>query len=118
MEEKIEKIPENLDECLKTLEANLSESDICQIKNMTIEEIWSLHSSLGMSIRNEWGLWTDNNLVKWFNEKGIFHADDMSGIVIESFWKKINNHPIELEKQIEEYKKHWKDLKHGKNGLA
>ena len=60
-----------------------------------------------MSIRNQWGLWTGSNLAQWFYTKEIYHADDMSSIILDSYKKTINNEPIDLENQIKLYHNHW-----------
>lgn len=60
----------------------------------------------------------DNDLYKWFAAKGIFHADDMSGIIFTSFERRLRNEPIDLDGQIEFYKNYWKDRAeaHGATG--
>lgn len=58
-------------------------------------------------IRNDWGLWNGSDLAYWFYARDIFHADDMSAIIIESFRRTNNGEPLELDKQIEKYHKHW-----------
>lgn len=76
-----------------------------------IEETVSQHLGLGMSIRNEWGLWSDSTLSKWFNERGIFHPDDMSGIILDSLVATLKGEPINLEEQIKEYQDYWAKMK-------
>ncbi len=69
------------------------------------------------SIRNAWGLWTGSELAQWFYEKDIYHADDMSGIIIESYQKTLEGNPLELENQIRMYHKHWEKC-YGENHLS
>lgn len=64
-----------------------------------------LHFPLGMWIRNEWGLWKNSDLKKYFIDKGIYHPDDMSGIIFTSYYRYLNNKPIDLEDQIERNKR-------------
>lgn len=66
------------------------------------------HLNLGMDLRNKWNLWQDNELVHWFNEQGIKHADDMSSIILTSLHRKRNDKPIYLRKQIKKYREYWK----------
>ena len=47
------------------------------------------------------------SLVKYFNELGIYHPDDISSIILTSFHRKLNNKSIDLAKQVESYKKYW-----------
>ena len=64
----------------------------------------------GMGIRNGYFLWhEDNPLVKSFNEElGVYHADDMSGIIIEHIWNTIHGvtryDPIPT---VNRYREHW-----------
>lgn len=69
------------------------------------------------SIRNKWGLWTGSELAQWFYEKDIYHADDMSQIIIESYEKKLEGKDINLENQIQKYHKHWEKC-YGENHLS
>ena len=46
-------------------------------------------------------------LYQYFNTIGIFHADDMSGIIMESVWRKIHNKPLELDEQVKKYRDYW-----------
>jgi len=46
------------------------------------------------------GLWTKSDLRKFFEEKGIFHPDDMSGIILTSYHRRLNGKHIALSDQI------------------
>lgn len=102
------KPPSNLEECFKALKMELSPSDINKIMFMKMEELCRLHHNLGRWIRNNWGLWADDGPLKdYFNGIGLHHADDMSGLIIESFWHHLRNEPLEIEKQVKEYQDFW-----------
>lgn len=100
-------IPKDLDDCFKTLVKLFSPEEIEKVKNKTEENMNSYHHGTGRWLRNEWGLWQESKLVKWFNEKGVYHADDMSGIILASFWREINSEPIKLDEQIKHYQDYW-----------
>ncbi len=102
-------IPKTLEECFPILKNNLQQEDLIFIKNSIDEYENPFHFSLGMQLRNEWRLWHDSELAKWFNEKGIFHADDMSGIILISFKRWLSGENILLEEQIKNYQDYWKD---------
>ena len=63
-----------------------------------------LHMSLGMWIRNNWGLWQTGRLAHYFIDKGIGHPDNMSAIILTSYHRYLNKKPVDLEGQIEQYK--------------
>jgi len=100
-------IPKDLDDCIKTLTEMLIDEDYLAFKNGTEKDMYKQHHFLGTHLRNEWGLWFETRLAKWFNAKGIHHADDMSGIILTSFWREINSKPIELDEQIKFYQDFW-----------
>ena len=66
------------------------------------------HMGLGMWIRNNWGLWKGLRLAKWFNTQGIEVPDDMSGIILTSFWRHLHGKPIQLDEQVKVYRDYWK----------
>lgn len=63
----------------------------------------------GRWIRNEWGLWAGGSLAQWFWNIEIYHADDMSGIIIDSYDRIVKGEPIDLPGQVQVYHKHWEN---------
>ena len=103
------KIPKNLEECFLFLEKFGNSEEFKALKDN--EVIGICHHTTGRNIRNQWKLWEeDTPIVKWFNEKGIKHADDMSAIILLSFHRKINGRDIQLEEQISGYKEYWEAI--------
>ena len=104
------KIPKDLDEALTVLRDMNDPKELTEWAAQSEDEATSdLHFSVGMALRNEWRLWHDDSvLAKWFKSKGIHHADDMSGILLTSFYRRTNGKDIELEKQIKYYQNFWK----------
>jgi hypothetical protein len=107
-------IPKDLDECFAQLEKLLSKKTIAKMKSGPEGDMALYHHGLGMWMRNKWGLWKGSRLKKWFNDKGIRHPDDMSGIILDSFWRHLNKKRIKLEEQIAHYQDYWK--KNAPNG--
>lgn len=85
-------IPENLSDCFSELDKLISEDDKEMIHNGDIEPS-ELHHTLGMSLRNGWDLWGNSRLVKYFHELGIYHPDDMSGIILDSYVNYLKGEP-------------------------
>lgn len=103
-------IPKNLDDALSHLEKVLTKEDKEKIEQMeSSKDMTGYHFGFGRQLRNDWGLWAESRLALWFNEQGIHHADDMSGIILDSLWSHINKKPIELDKQIKVYQDYWKE---------
>ncbi|WP_036227576.1 DUF6794 domain-containing protein [Mesoflavibacter zeaxanthinifaciens] len=105
-------IPIDLEDAFAFFECNWSKEDLETFKNTEEESATiSLHRGFGMNIRNGWGLWKrEGKLVEFLSEKGIYHPEDMSAVIFTSFHRKLNNKPIELEKQAEFYQEYWKKV--------
>jgi hypothetical protein len=69
-----------------------------------------------MWMRNSWGLWGQSRLATWFQVLGIDHADDMSSIILTSFWRHLNAKPIQLNEQVSYYLEYWKKIKKVQQG--
>jgi len=104
-------IPKDLDECLVQLEKLLKPENIEKMRSGTEKDMIQYHFSLGRWMRNNWGLWGGSRLAKWFNTQGIEHPDDMSGIILNSFWRHLNNKPIKLDQQVKYYQDYWNQQK-------
>ena len=66
------------------------------------------HHSLGRWIRNNWGLWKkEGTLYAWFVGLGLHHADDMSGVILTSFWRHMNGKDLDIEGQVKHYQDYW-----------
>jgi len=110
--------PETLDEAFAYLDKFLQDKEAFQ--TCPEKEMMGLaHMTLGMWIRNRWRLWWSENYAKnsvnenddtypqvkpalnaWFESHGINHADDMSGVVLTSYHRKLNKKDLDLEKQF------------------
>ena len=75
------------------------------------DDLTDLHSTFGRYLRNTLPLWQKSKFTEYFNSVGIEHPDDMSGILILSLHRLLNNKPIQLEEQISEYKNYWNNHK-------
>lgn len=115
-------VPKTLTEAHEYLDQYLQDKD--QFKSFPEENVLAVaHMWLGRWLRNKWHLWWNTELyervksqtpegepidypaempelVKWFKEIGIEHADDMSGIIIISYHKKLNNLVYDLEEDV------------------
>lgn len=101
--------PKTLEEAIFQLEKLHHDTVKVKITAMTEEQFTiGSHFAMGMWIRNNWRLWGGGKLSKYFNSIGIFHADDMSGIILTSYYRHLKGQNRELEKQIKYYQDYWK----------
>ncbi|MCF8463436.1 MAG: hypothetical protein K9G41_01240 [Flavobacteriales bacterium] len=61
-----------------------------------------LHHGLGTYIRNNWGLWGNSSLKQHFESLGVHHPDNMSGMILTSYHRRLNHKPIDIEGQTAE----------------
>jgi hypothetical protein len=101
-------IPRDLEDCFVELKKMLHPSLIDEIKTGTENDMVDHHFGLGMWMRNYWRLWGGSRLGEYFNSLGISHPDDMSSIVLDSFWRHLNSEPIMLDEQVEYYQEYWR----------
>jgi hypothetical protein len=99
-------VPTSLGPAIDILLSRMDEPTKERVRNGQLE-LPDLHMSVGMSIRNDWGLWHHSPLANWFNSTGIYHADDMSGILLESLQRHIKNEDIDLSGQVKYYQDFW-----------
>lgn len=102
-------IPSNLNECFEVLDIMLTSQDQLNIKQMTEDEFMhASHHFLGQKIRNDWHLWKANSpLFHHLKDMGLWHADDMSGLILTSYWRSKNKKPLQITAQIKAYQDYW-----------
>lgn len=99
-------IPKDLDEAIECLDTLLSEEDKQYTSDSLTLESFSTntHFSIGMWMRNNWGLWGGSRLQRYFTERNVYHPDDMSGIILEAYYKKkIKGMEYSVEDDVAKY---------------
>lgn len=93
----MENIPNNLEQAIEYLDKELTQRDkeyLFKEYLVSLEKAaLSVHHSLGRWIRNNWGLWNeeDNELKASLKNLGYEHPDDMSNYIIEQYLKHLKN---------------------------
>lgn len=104
-------IPKDFNESLTQLDKLIPDSTKNRIKSITEDDFLAQsHFSTGMWIRNNWlynrylfGLIvTKSDLRKELSAKGLSHNDDMSGIILRSYHRKLIGIDINLAQQIKD----------------
>jgi hypothetical protein len=104
-------IPNNLDESFAELDRILPPATRLSMQQSDEQSMSGYHRGLGMALRNGWGLWKGSKLKQYFQAKGIQHPDNMSGIILKSYWHYLHHKPIQLENQVASYKQYWEQEK-------
>ena len=103
-------IPKNLEDCFKQIDCFWADSIKLKAKEMAEKEFTiQAHFGFGMWMRNNWQLWSGSRLSKYFNEIGISHPDDMSGIILDSYHRYLRKELINLDEQVQYYKNFWEE---------
>lgn len=103
------KVPENLIECFQYFDSIITFDQMEEIKTGELKAI-HLHHGLGMWIRNNWGLWTkEGPLYGYLKEIGLNHPDDMSNMILESYFAHLKEEPYNFETYVLKCKQYWKD---------
>lgn len=105
-------IPKNLEDCFTQINSFWVDSTKVEMKNLTENEFSGrLHHGFGTWMRNNWRLWGGSRLSKYFNDLGVYHPDDMSGIILDSYHRYLNSKEVKLEEQIKYYQDYWENSK-------
>ncbi len=101
--------PTTLEEAHIELERIFSKEELAKIDAMKSErEMGVYHFGLGTGLRNDWGLWHGGPLAKHMNKLGFIHPDDMSGVILATFWCKRHNKDFRLKERAAYYDSYWK----------
>ncbi len=91
-------IPPTLAEAHAELERLMSPETLAEIDAMPSEkDMIKYHFSWGLNMRNGWGLWAGSPLARHMQELGFTHPDDMSGVILATFWRKRHGQDLSLE---------------------
>ncbi len=103
-------LPKNINDCIKQLDTCTNDNIKEWIKCVTEREyVSTLHHGFGMYLRNNWGLWAESDLAKYFYSIGIYHPDDMSSIILECFYQYVNTGKYSIDDKVDYLKKYYKD---------
>ncbi|MBR6899941.1 MAG: hypothetical protein IKN29_06585 [Bacteroidales bacterium] len=90
-------IPTDLPDCIRQLDSMLSAEDKAYIRT---EGAAAVHFSLGMWMRNNWGLWRGSQLQTYFIDNGIQHPDNMSGVILDCYVKHLRGEEVNYKRML------------------
>jgi len=118
MTEEVLPEPETLEQAVAQLVAQVPVADKIKVEGITESEFTArAHHGFGTGLRNNWNLWKeDSPLHQHFRALGLWHADDMSGIILTCFYRELKGIPWEVGNQITYYQEYWAALGLDENG--
>lgn len=103
-------VPNTLDEAFAALDAMLTPPVREEFKKLPEQEATvRAHMSVGLYIRNEWFRHGGSRLPGYLHKLGARALDDMSDMVLTSYWRWLNGQPIRIEEQGACYQRWWKE---------
>jgi hypothetical protein len=92
----------------------LSAKNQAEFRSTPRDKLWQFHHGLGRALRNDllFGRDIEKNgksaVHTYFEQQlGIDQPDDISGIIIEALWCKVNGVEFDLQEKVEFYKQYW-----------
>lgn len=92
--------PKDLEDCFRELDKLLSPKDREEFRGKSEGDLIEYHIGLGTAVRNEWGLWAESRLQKYFAGLGVSHPESITMIIFTSYRRHLNGLPINLDEQI------------------
>jgi hypothetical protein len=83
-------IPQNMDDAVKELLNILPPKAIEDIKIIGLDEMQAYQYSLGLQMRNNWGLWKGSRLGQSFGAKGIKQPEEMTANIFAALWHNLH----------------------------
>lgn len=94
-------IPVDVEDCLRELSKILPAALVGEIRSCAENDLAKYHFGLGMWLSNNWGFWMDESrLRKYFVGLGIANADNMTRIILTSYWGILNGRSIDIRRRI------------------
>ena len=96
-----EKAPIDIEECITQLDKGTNDTIKLWMKFVKEGEfIRKEHFLIGLTIRNKWGLWANSRLCQFFESRGLFQPDEMSGVILGCFHQYVITGKYEIDKKI------------------
>lgn len=91
------KVPSTIADAVNRLLSDLTIDDKHRIKNSSEDDLINFHFDLGLSIRNDFGLWEKESKLlencKELSGDPFLHVDDASGIILKALWERLQKFP-------------------------
>ena len=99
-------VPRTLEESFVFLEKGLSAEDVETLRSTPEYDLGRYHFGVGIWMRNNWGLLEESPLARWFEQMGVYEPDDMSEMIVRSFWQRLNGLPLTVAEDAAAVKRH------------
>ena len=104
-------IPVDLEDAFRELDKMLSQEFRDEFKSSSEQDLIRYHFGLGLWMRNNWGLWSESRLAQSLSASGLRHPDDMSGLIITAYWRRLNGKELGVEAEVQRNDAYWESAK-------
>jgi hypothetical protein len=108
----VEWTPRTFPQCFIVLEKELPADTLERMRTISEADMGEYHFGLGTWMRDSWGLWSGGPLYSYFRQIGLVHPDDMSGVILTSFWRHLHGKRLDVEGQVRKYQLYWRYNEH------
>ena len=110
-------VPSSVEAAVDSIIVLLGDEDYAAFENPCVTNA-TVHHTIGRYLRNEWSLWGDDTPLKRdaVEKYGIAHADDISALIIEWVFVKIQGDEFDAIGYCRCFHDHWES--YGTNSLA
>lgn len=99
--------PTSLNAAVDCLNKHLPDEAKTRLLDRPFDNLVEEHFGLGMWIRNNWALWGDGPLAEDMRMQGFRHPDDISTVILNSFWLDHHGCPRQIGAQARYYHAWW-----------
>ena len=100
--------PLSLEQALDRLGKTLPPKTLQEMRRGTERDMITYHFSVGLWMRNSWGLWGQGPLYQSLAQLGLKHPDDMSGLILTCLWRRLHGQPLNIEGEVARYREYWR----------
>jgi hypothetical protein len=93
-------VPGTLTEAHDVLGRLLTPGLLAEFRGASEADVATYNRTIGIWLRNSWGLWNGGPLRDHLRRLGLRHADDMSALVLVTFWRHLNDRPLRTEDEV------------------
>ena len=93
-------IPQTLTAAHDVLAHLLAPALLAEFRAAGEGEVATYNRTIGIWLRNSWGLWNGSPLRDHLRGLGLQHPDDMSELILVTFWRHLNDRPLRTEDEV------------------
>jgi hypothetical protein len=103
-------VPTDLADAHRELLRLLRPEDLERIRSGTEANMVRYHRGLGAWLRHHWGFFRGSRLADHLRSLGLFHPDDMSGLVLDTFWRSLHGLPLGVSERVAQAQDYWRAM--------